>query len=99
MRFIAAVRSGFVNYANFTGRASRSELWYWMLFAVVVVGGFGVADQLLYPGAQLGLFSYVDMMVFFGAILPTIAVVVRRINDAGRAERLSPTHGTAHTSK
>jgi uncharacterized membrane protein YhaH (DUF805 family) len=88
MSFISAVKSGFLSYVNFTGRAARSELWYWMLFAVIVVGGFGVTDQLLYPGTQMGFFSYVDMIVFFGAISPTVAVVVRRINDVGRGARL-----------
>jgi uncharacterized membrane protein YhaH (DUF805 family) len=87
MRFISAVKSGFVNYANFTGRAAPSELWYWMLFAVVIVAAFGVTDQLLYPGAQMAPFSYLDMLVFFGAIPPTLAVIVRRINDAGFDKR------------
>jgi uncharacterized membrane protein YhaH (DUF805 family) len=87
MSFIEAVKSGFLNYLNFTGRASGSELWFWLLFAVVVVGGFGVTDQWLYPGAQMGPFSYVDMVVFFGAICPTLAVVIRRTNDIGQARR------------
>jgi uncharacterized membrane protein YhaH (DUF805 family) len=36
-----------------------------------------------YPGSQMGVFSYVDMIVFFGAILPTLSVIVRRLNDMG----------------
>jgi uncharacterized membrane protein YhaH (DUF805 family) len=83
MSFIEAVKSGFRNYVNFTGQAAPSELCYWLLFAVVIVGGFGVTDQWLYPGAQMGAFSYVDMVVFFGAIPPTMAVIVRRLNDLG----------------
>jgi uncharacterized membrane protein YhaH (DUF805 family) len=83
MSFIEAVKSGFRNYVNFRGQAAPSELCYWLLFAVVIVGGFGVTDQWLYPGAQVGPFSYVDMIVFFGAIPPTMAVIVRRLNDLG----------------
>jgi uncharacterized membrane protein YhaH (DUF805 family) len=83
MSFLAAVRSGFRNYVNFTGRATQTELWYWIVFAVIVVGAFGVTDQWLYPGTQMGLFSYVDLVVFLGALSPTLAVIVRRLNDMG----------------
>ncbi len=33
MTFTQAIKSGFSNYVNFTGRAARSEFWYWALFA------------------------------------------------------------------
>ena len=32
MSFVEAVRSGFNNYANFSGRALRSEYWWWVVF-------------------------------------------------------------------
>jgi len=35
MNFFEAVSSGFRNYVNFSGRAVRSEYWYWTLFATV----------------------------------------------------------------
>jgi len=37
MNFQQAIQSGFSNYANFKGRAARSEFWYWQLF--VALGG------------------------------------------------------------
>ena len=37
MTFGQAVSSGFKNYANFNGRASRSGYWYWYLFNFLVV--------------------------------------------------------------
>ena len=63
MNFVEAVSSGFRNYVNFSGRAIRSEYWYWTLFATVVVAVLGVIDQLLYPGARMGAFSIVDMII------------------------------------
>jgi len=36
MNFGTAIKTGFKKYADFTGVASRSEYWYWVLFAVVV---------------------------------------------------------------
>jgi uncharacterized membrane protein YhaH (DUF805 family) len=31
MDFINAVRSGFLNYANFEGRANRPMFWWWQI--------------------------------------------------------------------
>ncbi|MFM7827614.1 MAG: DUF805 domain-containing protein, partial [Acidimicrobiaceae bacterium] len=36
MNFQTAIRSGFQNYANFKGRASRAEYWWWALFTVIL---------------------------------------------------------------
>jgi len=48
MNFFEAITSGFRNYANFSGRAIRSEFWYWTLFSAVVsvVLGLVVLDML-----------------------------------------------------
>jgi len=32
MTFLGAIRSVFTKYATFTGRSSRSEFWWWILF-------------------------------------------------------------------
>ena len=36
MTFFEAIKSVFSNYANFSGRARRSEYWYFVLFNVIV---------------------------------------------------------------
>lgn len=36
MGFGQAVSSGFRNYATFSGRARRSEFWWWVLFTAIV---------------------------------------------------------------
>jgi uncharacterized membrane protein YhaH (DUF805 family) len=84
MNFAEAVGSCFRNYANFSGRAVRSEYWYWYLFTAVVWGVLGVTDELLNPGLQMGLFSYVNMAVVLALILPGLAVSVRRLHDIDR---------------
>ncbi len=35
MGFTQAIASGFRNYVNFSGRACRSEFWFWQLFIVL----------------------------------------------------------------
>ena len=72
MGFSASIKSGFSNYFNFSGRASRSEYWYWNLFVVLisiietVVGGTGI----------------ITMLVLF---IPGLAVFWRRMHDLDKS--------------
>jgi uncharacterized membrane protein YhaH (DUF805 family) len=84
MNFFDAIKSGFHNYVNFSGRAVRSEYWYWTLFVIVLVGVLGVVDQMLNPGARMGAFSVLNGLVSLALILPGIAVSVRRLHDIDR---------------
>jgi uncharacterized membrane protein YhaH (DUF805 family) len=84
MNFVEAIQSGFRNYVNFSGRAVRSEYWYWTLFAAIVAIVFGAIDEWLYPGDQMGAFSVVDIIVSLALLLPGIAVSVRRLHDIDR---------------
>ena len=51
MNFVEAISSCFGNYANFSGRAVRSEHWYWYLFVAIVLIVFGAIDD---RGAAIG---------------------------------------------
>jgi uncharacterized membrane protein YhaH (DUF805 family) len=57
MNFSEAIKSGFSKYATFTGRAARSEYWYWTLFTIVVSIVTGGLDAMLFPGIASGLLS------------------------------------------
>lgn len=72
MNFQTSIRSGFQNYANFKGRASRAEYWWWALFTVIL---------------SILLSSISDSFGNLGSLvtlLPTIAVAVRRMHDVNR---------------
>lgn len=69
MNFQTAIRSGFQNYANFKGRASRAEYWWWVLFTVIAGGVASAIHSSLGNAASLV------------TLLPTIAVAVRRMHD------------------
>ena len=84
MNFIEAISSGFRNYVNFSGRAVRSEYWYWTLFVTIVVVVLGGIDQRLNPGVGIGAFSIVNGLVSLALILPGLAVSVRRLHDIDR---------------
>jgi uncharacterized membrane protein YhaH (DUF805 family) len=77
MTFGQAIKSGFSNYATFTGRATRSEYWYWILFAFLVGVGAGIIDRALVDSE----FGLVGPLVSLALLLPNIAVAVRRLHD------------------
>ena len=79
-----SIRTGIRKYADFTGRASRSEFWWWVLFTTLVnallnavplwissAGGFVPAGPTL-----SGIWTV-------AVLVPTLAVAVRRLRDAG----------------
>ena len=80
-----------VNYANFDGRARRSEYWYFQLavslallvpYAVALVGLFSNTTA----GLLLGGVALVVMgLMRLAAIVPHYAVVSRRLHDTGRS--------------
>lgn len=68
-------------YADFDGRARRSEYWYFVLcnilaYLILSAVGFVLGE---YGGLiLLGIF-------WLGVLIPSIAVVVRRLHDVGKS--------------
>jgi uncharacterized membrane protein YhaH (DUF805 family) len=80
MSFSEAVRTVLSKYTDFSGRARRSEYWYWslaMFLAFVVVGVVAAASSTL--GTLL------EVVLFLAVLLPSLAVTVRRLHDTGRS--------------
>jgi uncharacterized membrane protein YhaH (DUF805 family) len=77
MGFVDAIKFGFNNYATFSGRASRSEYWYWTLFTIIASVVAEIIDSVL----GLGLVGFI---VSLALLLPSIAVAVRRLHDIDR---------------
>ena len=66
------------NYADFKGRARRSEYWYFVLFnalMTIVLGYIGI----LLETELLGT------MYSFAVIIPSLAVGVRIMHDVGKS--------------
>ena len=75
------------NYANFEGRARRSEYWYYTLMNIIIVvaleilaGVCGMASSVLTIIVGLLLVIYA-----LGTLVPSIAVMVRRLHDVGKS--------------
>jgi uncharacterized membrane protein YhaH (DUF805 family) len=74
MTFGQAIRSCYSNYATFSGRAPRSEYWYFTLYHFLIVM-FCVAA---FPFGISNLLLGISLVV---NILPAISVMVRRLHD------------------
>jgi uncharacterized membrane protein YhaH (DUF805 family) len=65
-------------YADFNGRARRSEYWFYILFYMLIIIALALLEALLMPGVLTGLFT-------LGLLLPSLAVAVRRLHDTDRS--------------
>ena len=80
----------FENYANFKGRARRSEYWYFTLAQILILISLIVIGALLgsfFDNALGGLITGYMIYSFYSlaTIIPTLAVVVRRLHDVGKS--------------
>lgn len=95
MNFIDAIKSGFQNYFNFRGRASRSEFWYWVLFTVLIGLVASTLESAIWPtpafegdwmqnfesiAAQQTPLSNILTLALF---IPNLSMLARRFHDAG----------------
>lgn len=88
--FGRAVSNFFKKYFQFNGVATRAEYWWAMLFVVIGVVGLISAAWFLQP-VNLLVSGFVAMMwVLFCVVIivPTWAVMARRLHDAGFTARL-----------
>ncbi|MEO7603268.1 MAG: DUF805 domain-containing protein [Sphingomicrobium sp.] len=72
-------------YAEFTGRASRPEYWWFVLAQIVVMLVAMFLDSMLgtdFGGSGYGL---IYLVVALGLLVPAIAVGIRRLHDTDRS--------------
>ena len=73
MTFVESVQTCFRKYADFSGRASKPEYWWWVLFVVIA----SVAGQMI--GDVVG------GLVSLATLLPSIGVTTRRLHDIDKS--------------
>lgn len=91
---VVAVKRFFLKYADFTGRASRSEYWWVVLANTVLYFVLGIVgflaglpgsttdyDGTLEPGPGFIPFGFVFAILFFGTIVPFLSLGARRLHD------------------
>jgi uncharacterized membrane protein YhaH (DUF805 family) len=83
MSFPDAVRICLSKYVDFSGRARRSEYWWFTLFNVLVGIVASIIDALI--GTRSGSFGLIEALASLALLLPGLAVGVRRLHDTSRS--------------
>jgi uncharacterized membrane protein YhaH (DUF805 family) len=101
MGFAGSITTVFGKYATFSGRASRPEFWWWILFLIIVGFVFNVIDAVTglrygagstdftFNGQTVPLtntgFGVLSTIWSLAVLLPYLGVTVRRLHDAGHS--------------
>jgi uncharacterized membrane protein YhaH (DUF805 family) len=68
-------------FATFSGRATRGEYWTFVLVNYVIILALFIPSF----GGDISPISYASFALGVAAIIPTLAVLVRRLHDSGRS--------------
>ena len=84
MDFQKSISTCFKKFTVFSGRASRSELWYFALFGVIGAIIASVIDVMIlgYSWERNGPIYLIFEIIIF---IPSIAVGARRLHDIGKS--------------
>jgi uncharacterized membrane protein YhaH (DUF805 family) len=74
---IEAVRKGFDNYSNFSGRATRSEYWFFGLFLIISY----LIVELVFGSINSKIASAFLILFVIVTFLPSLSLSVRRLHD------------------
>ncbi|MAS43672.1 MAG: hypothetical protein CML46_12545 [Rhodobacteraceae bacterium] len=91
MTFSDSIQNVLLNFAEFRGRATRSEYWYWVLFALCLQVLFQIVDGLVsaplmgFPPFALDAGRPISVLGMVALLPPTLAVGCRRLHDVGRS--------------
>lgn len=82
--FTEATRVCLRRYFGFSGRASRSEFWYFVLFGILTGFAAGIVDvvALGHRGEDQGIVASIATLLLF---FPSLAATFRRLHDTGRS--------------
>ena len=73
MTFGEAISKCLGHYADFNGRATRSEYWWFVLFSILVQLGGSIVGNMIAALLALAL------------LVPSVAVAARRLHDIGKS--------------
>ena len=100
MNFIQSISTCMRKYVTFSGRATRSEFWWFFLFTILVnLAATSQASSfvpILLDGQNMTenessyflnnfFFLYLSTITSLILLLPSLAVAVRRLHDVGRS--------------
>lgn len=80
MNLTMAVSTCLSKYATFSGRATRSEFWWFYLFTVLLGWGATVVGAIMVDGG-----AFLGNLISLIFLIPTFAAGSRRLHDIGRS--------------
>lgn len=80
MTFTDAIKTCFNKYANFSGRATRSEYWWFQLFFILVYMALAILSS-----AISEMFAILALVFALGMLIPATAAGVRRLHDTDKS--------------
>lgn len=91
--FPDAIKRGFSKYARFDGRASRSEYWWWALFAALVpIVLNSINSSMLVSAGETGqlsagsaILSVIGGLWVLALLVPNLAITWRRLHDTNKS--------------
>jgi|TARA_B000000460_G_C21222870_1_gene267266 uncharacterized membrane protein YhaH (DUF805 family) len=82
--FTESIGTCFSKYGVASGRASRSEYWWFQLFLLIIGTVGGIADIIIFETIY-GEKGPINIVLMLATILPSICVAVRRLHDVNRS--------------
>ena len=82
MKFFNSIKNTYVKYATFSGRATKSEFWFFVLFYYSII--FLLTFSMLFFNAGKGV-MWVMYAFSLGSLLPYLGVAIRRLYDSNKS--------------
>lgn len=84
--FVGAIKKGFRGYVVWNARSTRSEYWWWTLFAVIVAVVASIIDTAVFStDMSTGGFGPVGVITGLALFLPGLSLWIRRLHDTDRS--------------
>lgn len=71
-------------YADFSGRARRTEYWMFTLVSIVISLGLALIDSFVIGSSVFDGIGILEAIYVLATLVPSLAVGARRLHDTGR---------------
>lgn len=82
MKFFNTIKNTYAKYATFSGRATRSEFWYFVLFYYTTI--FLLTFSLFFLEMNK-ILMWIMYAFSLGSLLPYLGVAIRRLHDSNKS--------------
>lgn len=83
--FVESVQTCFAKYADFNGRARRSEYWYFVLFSMICSVVLGIVGNMIFGAPEDGGSNMLQLIFTLATFIPSLAVSFRRLHDIDKS--------------